>query len=77
MDQWLITIFSKTHSFSFDYVTWPMVFLRMFVYNFIVGMADVAQLVRALGCGPRGRRFKSGRSPHKNNQNIHFIIDLF
>ena len=26
-------------------------------------MAIVAQLVRALGCGPRGRGFKSRRSP--------------
>ncbi len=27
-------------------------------------MVGIAQLVRALGCGPRGRRFKSGYSPH-------------
>jgi hypothetical protein len=27
-------------------------------------MAGVAQLVRALGCGSRGRRFNSGHSPH-------------
>ncbi len=26
-------------------------------------MVGVAQLVRALGCGPRGCRFKSGHSP--------------
>ena len=26
-------------------------------------MAGVAQVVRAPGCGPGGRRFKSGRSP--------------
>ena len=26
-------------------------------------MVMLAQLVRALGCGPRGRRFKSGTSP--------------
>ena len=27
-------------------------------------MVDVAQLVRALGCGPRGRGFESHLSPH-------------
>lgn len=27
-------------------------------------MAGVAQLVRALGCGSRGRRFNSDHSPH-------------
>ena len=27
-------------------------------------MVAVAQLVRASGCGPEGRRFKSGQSPH-------------
>ena len=27
-------------------------------------MADVAQLVRALGCGPGGRGFKTHHSPH-------------
>lgn len=27
-------------------------------------LADVAQLVRALGCGSRGRRFDPGHSPH-------------
>ena len=27
-------------------------------------MVGVAQLVRAPGCGPGGRRFKSGFSPH-------------
>lgn len=27
-------------------------------------MAGVAQSVRALGCGSRGRRFDSGHSPH-------------
>ncbi len=28
-------------------------------------MVDVAQLVRVLDCGSRGRRFKSGLPPHK------------
>ena len=28
-------------------------------------MVDVAQLVRALDCGSRGRRFKSGLPPKK------------
>ena len=28
-------------------------------------MVGVAQLVRASGCGPEGRRFESGRSPQK------------
>lgn len=28
-----------------------------------ISMADVAQLVRARGCGPRGRRFETGHSP--------------
>ena len=33
--------------------------------NYIdVYMAGVAQLVRARGCGPRGRGFDSRRSPH-------------
>ena len=27
-------------------------------------MVDVAQLVRAPGCGPGGRRFESGLPPH-------------
>ena len=27
-------------------------------------MVSVAQLVRALGCGPRGRGFESLHSPH-------------
>ncbi len=27
-------------------------------------MADVAQLVRASGCGPEGRGFKTHHSPH-------------
>ena len=27
-------------------------------------VADVAHLVRALGCGPRGSRFNPGHSPH-------------
>ena len=31
-------------------------------------MAGVAQLVRALGCGSRGRRFDSDHSP-QNNKN--------
>jgi hypothetical protein len=29
-----------------------------------IAVAGVAQSVRAPGCGPGGRRFKSGRSPH-------------
>ena len=40
-----------------------VIFLRK-VYTLRAIMADVAQLVRALGCGPKGRRFNSGRSPH-------------
>lgn len=37
-------------------------FLRIFyTMNYV---ADIAQLVRALGCGPKGRRFESGYSPH-------------
>ena len=34
-------------------------------------MAIVAQLVRALVCGTRGRRFESGLSPH------FFYLDKF
>ncbi len=30
-------------------------------------MAGVAQLVRASDCGPEGRRFNPGHSPHKIN----------
>ena len=30
----------------------------------ILQMVDVAQLVRAPGCGPGGRRFESGLPPH-------------
>jgi hypothetical protein len=33
-------------------------------------MAGVAQLVRALGCGSKGRRFETGRSPHFFNSYI-------
>lgn len=33
-------------------------------------MVDVAQLVRAPGCGPGGRGFKPHHSPH----NIHTIV---
>lgn len=41
-------------------------------------MADVAQLVRALGCGSRGRGFDPRRLPHffnkpKNRLNGYFI----
>ncbi len=35
-----------------------------FVPRYKRAMADVAQLVRAPGCGPGGRRFKTGHSPH-------------
>ena len=33
-------------------------------------MVGVAQLVRALGCGPRGRGFKSHRSPQKSDKGL-------
>jgi hypothetical protein len=33
-------------------------------------MADVAQLVRALGCGPGGRGFKTHRSPQAKCRSI-------
>ena len=34
-------------------------------YRVAISTVGVAQLVRALGCGPRGRGFKSHRSPHE------------
>lgn len=34
-------------------------------------VAGVAQSVRAPGCGPGGRRFKSGRSPHPSSDEVH------
>ena len=33
-------------------------------------MVDVAQLVRALDCGSRGRRFKSGLPPKQRPPNL-------
>ena len=48
-------------------------------------MAIVAQLVRALVCGTRGRRFESGLSPHfyfcktrlpKNFENLYISMIL-
>ena len=33
------------------------------LYRLTVYMVAVAQLVRASGCGPEGRRFNSGQSP--------------
>ena len=36
----------------------------LFVTIVWLAMADVAQLVRALGCGPGGRGFKTHHSPH-------------
>ena len=42
------------------------------IINFLVSfVAIVAQLVRALVCGTRGRRFESGLSPH------FFYLDKF
>ena len=35
----------------------------LFVTIVWLAMADVAQLVRALGCGPGGRGFKTHHSP--------------
>ncbi len=37
-------------------------------------MAGVAQLVRAPGCGPGGRRFKTGHSPHYLPQFVLFVF---
>lgn len=36
-------------------------------------MVGVAQLVRASGCGPEGRRFDPDRSPHKNYKGYKYI----
>lgn len=36
-------------------------------------MADVAQLVRASGCGSEGRGFDSRRLPHANLNKIKWI----
>jgi hypothetical protein len=50
----------KNRSFSTFYVE-----NLIFPYNVLAHqMVGVAQLVRAPGCGPGGRRFKSGFSPH-------------
>ena len=48
-----------------------------FQHNFAIPkMVDVAQLVRALDCGSRGRRFKSGLPPSRrlNYQPPFFVI---
>ena len=37
---------------------------KRFLHRYKRSMAGVAQLVRAPGCGPGGRRFKTGHSPH-------------
>jgi molybdenum cofactor guanylyltransferase len=41
-------------------------------------MVDVAQLVRALDCGSRGRRFKPGLPPHQKSQSerLAFFYDM-
>ena len=40
-------------------------------------MANVAQLVRASGCGSEGRRFDPGHSPHHDNfLKFHFQLLL-
>ncbi len=41
-------------------------------------MAGVAQVVRALGCGPRGRGFESRHSPHHLPHRLpHHLLHLF
>ena len=40
-------------------------------------MVDVAQLVRALDCGSRGRRFKSGLPPKSKNRFLKEIGFIF
>ena len=37
-------------------------------------MVSVAQLVRASGCGPEGRGFKSHRSPEKILNLVYFLM---
>lgn len=37
-------------------------------------MVDVAQLVRVLDCGSRGRRFKPGLPPFKSRRNTAFFV---
>ena len=45
---------------------------KRFIYSLM--MADVVQLVRTPGCGPGGRRFETGHSPHLNFEaNINFL----
>ncbi len=39
--------------------------ILIFNCSLLIDMVSVAQLVRAPGCGPGGRGFKSHRSPHK------------
>ena len=45
---------------------------KRFIYSLM--MADVVQLVRTPGCGPGGRRFETGHSPHLNfTANTNFL----
>ncbi len=46
---------------------------RVIDEEFRISMVGVAQLVRALGCGPRGCRFKSGHSP---SEKVRWEADL-
>lgn len=39
-------------------------FIYYKVYQFLCFVVAVAQLVRALGCGPRGRGFETHQPPH-------------
>ena len=40
-------------------------------------MVDVAQLVRASGCGPEGRGFDSHRSPQKKKKQADWLVFSF
>ncbi len=42
-----------------------------------MNMADVAQLVRATGCGPVGRGFETHHSPHMRGRRITANIPAF
>ena len=51
---------------------------RSVIFYFLIPIHSpegIAQLVRALGCGPKGRRFDSGYSPHLRRGNYRGFVE--
>ena len=46
-----------------------------FLCHYNIMMAGVAQLVRALDCGSRGRRFDPDRSPQKRRADLAQLVE--